>query len=207
MSVTGAVNPPNWKSAPSTTNCEMVRPDVPSFVSVAVRVCIPPTITVPKSMLVELGTSCPGATPVPDSDSATVPSEALSRSEMVPLITFAALGTKTRCKLILWPAKIVNGSVGAPSENSEVLVRALVIVTAAVPVLVAVINNVAPLPTTTLPKLSVVLLKLKSAIEDVCCLERVPALKPWHDRRLATAKVIIRPCHVFARFLVRRLCM
>jgi hypothetical protein len=59
-----------------------------------------------------------------------------------------------------------------------VLVRVLMMVTEAVPVLVAVIGSVALLPTATSPKVSVAVFKVRSPIDAGCRLEGVPALKP-----------------------------
>ena len=139
---------------------------------------MPPTNTGPKLMLLGLGTSCPDATPVPDSDIGRAASEALLHNEIVPLTVLALVGEKTIVNFVLWPAEMVNGSVGALTENCEVLARALLIVSDAVPVFVAVTVSEVVLPTTTLPKPRVALRKVRSPIEAVCWLERLPALKP-----------------------------
>jgi len=140
-------------------------------------------------------------------DSFNIASEALLDSEIIPATSLTLAGENEMVKLAVWPAEIVSGSVGVLSENCEVLARALVIVNESVPVLVAVSASLLVLPTATWPKLRVVLLKRKSPMEAGCCLEGVPALKPWHATRLAMAKVIIRPCQLFARFLAQWLCM
>lgn len=119
-------------------------------------------------MLLGVGTSCPGAIPVPESDTVRLASEALLDNAMVPVTLLAADGVKTKFKLAIWPGEIVNGSIGALSEKSEVLARALVIVTELVPVLVAETVSVLLLPTTTLPNPRAALLNCKSPIEAVC---------------------------------------
>ena len=121
LSVSGTVRPLNWKFAPFTLACKIVRADAPAFVKVAGRFCVLPTNTDPKLMLLGLGTSCPDATPVPDKDNAMVASDALLDSEIVPATSLALAGEKAIVNFVLWPAEIVNGSDGAVSKNCEVL--------------------------------------------------------------------------------------
>lgn len=127
-----------------------------------------PNDTAPKLILVGLGTSWPGATPVPDSDTVSVPSETLLDIEIVPVTLLAAEGVKTTLKVALWPAETVSGRLGALRENSEALALAPVIVTEAVPLFVAVTVSVSLLPTTTLPKLNVELLNPRSEVDAGC---------------------------------------
>jgi hypothetical protein len=101
-----------------------------------------PNNTAPKLMPLGFATSWPGATPVPDSDSVSVPSEALLDIEIVPLTLLAAEGIKTTFKVALWPPETVSGRLGALRENSAVLALAPVIVTEAAPRFVAVTVSV-----------------------------------------------------------------
>jgi hypothetical protein len=68
VSVTGAVMPVRLNPEPLLiATWEMVTLDPPVFVTVSERVCLLPTVTVPKLRLVGLEVSAPAAAPVPES--------------------------------------------------------------------------------------------------------------------------------------------
>jgi len=118
-------------------------------------------------MLFGFATTWPGASPVPVRDNVKVVSEALLQSAIVPLTSLAVDGVKTMLKFAVSPAETLNGRVGALNENSDVLARALLIVTEAVPLFVTVIGSALLLPTTTLPKPSAERLNCKLPIDGV----------------------------------------
>ena len=66
-SVNGRFIPSTWNSFPLTATCEIVRSDPPELVSVAERVWLPPSITLPKLMGEGFTLSWPAFTDFPTS--------------------------------------------------------------------------------------------------------------------------------------------
>lgn len=64
----------------------------------------------------------------------------------------AALGVNTTLTVLLWPAGIVTGRLGALNEKYWLEMEALVIVTEAAPVFDAVMVSVLLVPEVTVPK-------------------------------------------------------
>jgi hypothetical protein len=74
------------------------------------RVCLLPTVTLPKVRLDGFAASVPSAAfPVPDSDIVNAGFEAFEVIVTVPLAAPAACGANVTVKLALWDAFSVNG--------------------------------------------------------------------------------------------------
>lgn len=96
----------------------------------------------------------------------------------------AALGLKTRVTGVLWPARIATGRLGALSEKYGVENVALVTVMEAVPVFVKVVDKVLLVPAVTVPKSTVVPLRVKMPV-SACWLLELLVLTPWQPTIIA----------------------
>lgn len=128
----------------------------PLFVTVIVADLLDPTVTLPKDSLVALRASWPGGgrllVPVPDRARLVTESVAVLEIETEALNVPAAFGLKTTLTGTLCPAAMVTGKLGAVSVKYLVEMATLLIVTAAEPEFVAVVDRVLLLPALTLPK-------------------------------------------------------
>jgi hypothetical protein len=176
--VTGSVSPLKLKPVPLAVACEIVTLAPPVLVRVAACCWLLPTATLPKSTLAGFIVSEPGAMPVPDKDMERAPLEALLVIEIVPLTLPVEEGVKTIFRLALWPAETVSGKVCPLKENCGTLNVPPVIVTAAVPLFVAVTGSVLLLPTTTLPKFSEEWLNPRSPLGAGCWFDELLPLTP-----------------------------
>lgn len=115
-----------------------------------------PTATLPKFSLVALRASWPGGgklvVPVPDRARLVTESVAVLEIEAEALNAPPAFGLKTTLTGTLCPAAIVTGKLGALSAKYLVEMATLLMVTAAEPEFVAVVDIVLLLPALTLPK-------------------------------------------------------
>src|SRR5579863_8894267 len=102
----------------------MVKLDPPVFVTVSERVCLLPTCTVPKFMLVGLEVSVPAAAPVPESEMFSVGFDAVEVMVIVPLVAPATVGENDELKVALCPAVKVTGAVIPDRLNPAPLVIA-----------------------------------------------------------------------------------
>lgn len=168
---------------PLTDACEMLRLDPPVLVSVTVCDSVAPSATLPKFSLTGFSVSCPGAAaiPVPESGRLTAPLDALLVTVSVPLKVPAAVGENLMLIVVLCPAAIVAGRVGAVNEKSWLEIETLLMVTEAGPEFVAVAVKVLLLPAATLPKLRLVL--INERVLDCCWVEEPAALTPWQPTR------------------------
>jgi hypothetical protein len=124
------------------------------FVTVSERVCLTPTVTLPKLRLAGLEASGPAVEPVPDRGIVKVGFDPLDVSVTVPLTVPAAVGMNETLKVVLWPPVRVTGEVIPLMLNPEPpAMAAWEIVTLDPPVLVTVADRVCLTPTATLPKL------------------------------------------------------
>jgi len=101
VSVTGAVIPVMLNPEPLTPTAEMVTLDPPVFVTVSDRVCLLPTITLPKLRLVGFDPNAPADTPVPVSPIVNVGFEPSEVIVTAPLTLPAVCGAKETVKLVL----------------------------------------------------------------------------------------------------------
>lgn len=90
--------------------------------------------------------------PVPDTSRLATESVAVLEIETEALNAPAAFGLKTMLKGTLCPAATVTGKLGAVSTKYLVEMATLLIVTAAEPEFVTVVDTVLLLPALTLPK-------------------------------------------------------
>lgn len=90
--------------------------------------------------------------PVPDKVRLVTESVAVLEMETEPLKVPAAFGLKTTLTGTLWPAAMVTGKLGALNAKYLVEMETLLMVTAAEPEFVAVVETVLLLPALTLPK-------------------------------------------------------
>ena len=129
----------------------------PLLVRVNVDDRLEPTVTSPNDALPGFKASCPGSgsvTPVPVPERARFVTESVAVLEMEieALKAPAAFGLKTTLRGTLWPAASVTGRLGAASWKYLVEMATLLMVTAAEPEFVAVVDIVLLLPAFTLPK-------------------------------------------------------
>jgi len=99
--------------------------------------------------------------PVPESDTVAGLSGASLEIVRFPVALPGALGVKVILKVTFCPTATVTGRAGCVRENWLTLETALLTVTAAVPLLVAVAVSVLVVPSVTLPKSTVDPLMLK----------------------------------------------
>ena len=83
----------------------------PVLVSVSVIEGSPPTVTLPKLMLLGLSARAPGVTPVPDTPIVSVGFEPFEVMVTVPLAAPVACGAKVTVKLVLCEGFNVSGAV------------------------------------------------------------------------------------------------
>ncbi len=108
--VNGRERPLTAKPAPLTLALETVTLPLPVLFRVAGWVLLPPTVTLPKLMLVGLTVSADvDATPVPLSATETGVLLALLTIEIVPVELPAVVGANFTLKVVLWPAGSVSG--------------------------------------------------------------------------------------------------
>jgi hypothetical protein len=124
--------------------------------SVACRLALDPTVTLPKLRVVGLTANCgfTGATPVPVKDSVEGEVAALLVNPTWPEAVPAALGVNRTVTATLCPAAIVTGRVSPRMANSEFVDWSDEMVTAEFEA-VSVACRLALDPTVTLPKLRV----------------------------------------------------
>ena len=127
------------------------------MVSVSVADRLEPTVTSPKEALPGFRASCPGdglvtAVPVPDRARLVTESVAVLEMAIEALKVPAAFGVKTTLRGTLWPAAMVTGRLGAVTWKYLLETATLLMVTAAEPEFVAVVDIVLLLPAFTLPK-------------------------------------------------------
>jgi|SRR5579862_241034 len=87
----------------------MVTLDPPVLVSVSDKVCLPPTITLPKLRLAGFEPSMPGVTPVPDNGTVKVGVDAFDARVRLPLSLPLDGGANVTLKFALCPAVSVIG--------------------------------------------------------------------------------------------------
>jgi hypothetical protein len=156
VSVTGVVIPLKLNPEPLIPTDEIVTVVPPVFVTVSDRVCLFPTVTVPKLRLVGLAPSVPGVTPLPDKGMVRLGFEALDVIVRLPLAPPADDGVNETLKVALCPAVNVTGVVIPLKLNPEPLIPTEEIVTVVPPLLVTVSDRDCLFPTVTLPKLRLV---------------------------------------------------
>lgn len=91
------------KPAPVTLAAEILTLDPPVFDTVSVCVWLPPTVTVPRFMLLGAAVRVPGVIPVPLSDTFTVGLEAFELMASVELNAPAAVGVNETVKFTAAP--------------------------------------------------------------------------------------------------------
>ena len=115
-----------------------------------------PTATLPKDSLPGLRASCPAVVsvvvPVPDRATVVTESAAVLEMETEPLKVPAAFGVKAMLRGTLCPPPRVTGRLGALREKYLEEMATPLMVTAAEPEFVAVVDTVLLLPAWTLPK-------------------------------------------------------
>ena len=84
--------------------------EAPVFVTVSERVCLLPTVTLPKLRLVGFDPSAPGEIPVPDNPTVNVGFGAFEVMVTVPLTAPADCGVNETLKVAAWPAASVTGA-------------------------------------------------------------------------------------------------
>lgn len=122
-----------------------------------------------------MSASCPFPTPVPESERFVTAFDASLSIVTVALKEPAALGVKFMLRVVLCPAPIAAGRLGAVTEKYFVDTEALLIVTDLVPEFVAVTVSVLLPPAVTFPKLT---LKLPRARLPFCVGPELAALTP-----------------------------
>jgi hypothetical protein len=158
--------------------CEISTAAAPTFVSMTVADCFPPTVTLPKSALAGVRFSCPTVdVPVPDSKRLITGSDAVLVIERVALKVPAVFGTKATLIWALCPAVMVIGRLGELREKYFVEIAMLLMVSDADPEFVAVVEMVLLEPVLTLPKFKEADVN-ESALLWVS-IEGGPLLTPW----------------------------
>jgi len=143
-------------SAPDTVTLEMVMFELPVFVRITLLLLLLPTATVPKFQLVGLAVRMNvAATPVPDRLTTVGEVGALLVIEMLPLALPVAAGANTALNDTLAPAATVCAASPCTLKPVPVTVTCEM-VRLAVPVFFRLMGCELLLPTTTLPKLTVV---------------------------------------------------
>jgi len=79
------------------------------LVTVSVRACLLPTVTLPKLRLAGFDPSVPGDIPVPDSEPVSEEFAASDVIVRVPLAFPLACGAKETIRVVLWEALSVSG--------------------------------------------------------------------------------------------------
>src|SRR5579862_6743796 len=146
--VTGAVSPDMLKPVPDALAAEIVTLAVPVLDTVTGTVEEAPVRRLPKLTLAGFAESAP-CTPVPLS--ATVGSEPLLTTEIVPEALPAVEGSKTAENVVLCPAPRLTGTVMPVTLKPVPDALTCVIVTLSLPVLLIVTVWLELLPTASLP--------------------------------------------------------
>jgi hypothetical protein len=98
--VVGTFSPLIVNPAPVSVACEMLRTDPPGFVRVSERVCVLPTCTLPKLILVGLAARDPAVTPFPDSAMLSEGLEAVLAIMMLPFAFPPDVGAKVAVNVV-----------------------------------------------------------------------------------------------------------
>ena len=125
----------------------------PIALSVAGRLALVPTATLPKFRAVGVTFNWPAGVPLPDSEIASGELEASETTEMLPLALPVEVGANAALNVKLCPKAKVRGRLNALTLNPEPLTVACDTVMSEFPELVSVSDWVALLPICTLPKL------------------------------------------------------
>jgi len=127
--VFGRDNPPSVNSESVVLADEIVTLD-PLAERAAVRVLLPPTLTLPKSSVLALETSCPPETPVPERaiECEGVP-QAFEKTVIWPVCVPLAWGVKATANVTLWPGGKLIGRLNPLRLNPAPLTLAREIVT------------------------------------------------------------------------------
>ena len=145
------------------------------FFKVSVCVGLWPTCTFVNVMLAGFGVSVPGVTPVPLSGMLRLGFEPVDVMFTLPLKVPLPLGLKCTVNDVLAPAFNVKGKVSPLKLNPAPLALAAEIVRLDPPVLVSVSDELALLPTCTLPNETLVGVGVK-----------VPGVTPVPDKAMST---------------------
>jgi hypothetical protein len=159
----------------------------PAAVSVAGRLLLAPTTTLPKLKPPGLMENWPAAVPLPDREIDGVAPDAFDASVILPVFEPADCGAKVTLKVKACPAERVNGKLIPVMVKSVPVKFACETVTLAPPEFVRVAVCVRLLPTCTLPKLTEFA-------------TRVPEVTPVPERGIEN--VGVEPLSVIARFTV-----
>ena len=111
-----------------------------------------PTVTLPKSNVVGVRVSWPGAVPVPERETVKVEFEAFEVMVMPPVAVVVDCGANTALKVTLAPGLSVSGTFSPLMLNPDPVTVACEIVTLAPPLFVSESVKVRLLPAWTLPK-------------------------------------------------------
>lgn len=175
--------------------------DAVPLVSVTVCDWTAPTATLPKASLVMLGASCPSATPVPVSVMFGAVVEASLVIVAVALKGPAALGVNLMLTCMLCPGATVTGRLGAVSVKYWLDIVTVLMVTEAVPELVAAKVVVLLLPNATLPKSRIAVLRDKLLVCVGWVDFELTELIPWQPTRKVRAKRMARVSARSQRFI------
>jgi hypothetical protein len=148
---TGRLIPVTLKAAPVAVTAKMVTLLPPVLVRVSDRVCVLPTVTLPKLRLPSFGASTPGVVPLPLKGMVFVGFFALDEIVTLPLVTPPVVGLKATPKLVRWPAA---NDIGRPiplTLNPDPLAQTPEIVMTELPGFVTVMVCEFFVPTGTLP--------------------------------------------------------
>jgi hypothetical protein len=135
--VVGTDIPPRWNSGLVEVAEEIFTLD-PVAVSVAVRVLLVPTVTLPKLMLVALGFKRPEEMPVPDRAIFRAGLTAFDTTAIPPLVLPPTFGVKRTVKVKLCPLFRLRGVLKPLKLNPAPVTVAFEIVTVELPELVNV---------------------------------------------------------------------
>jgi hypothetical protein len=147
VNVKGNDSPLKLNPVPLAAAAETVRLVPPELVSVADKLVLLPTWTLPNERLVGFAASAPGITPVPESGMLKLGFAPLEVMLTLPLAAPLAVGEKSTVNDVLWPAFIVKGNVRPFKLNPLPLAAAAEIVRLVPPELVSVSDKLVLLPT------------------------------------------------------------
>lgn len=197
LMVTGVAIPLRLNPVPLIAACEIVTLVPPVLVTVSEADCWLPIVTLPNASVDGVPANCPAVIPAPDNEIVAVESEALLAIVTVAVKDPAVFGVNARLRVVLCPAAMVAGKLGAVTEKLALDTVALLTVIAADPEFVAVTVRVFVAPATTLPKSMLAFARDRSPI---CCwvsLGGLPALRPWQAARKQRLNRSINSCAVF----------
>lgn len=132
--------------------------------------------------------------PVPDRARLVTESMAVLEMEIEPLKVPAAFGANTTLRGTLWPAAMITGRLGELRLKYLVETATLLMVTAAEPEFVAVVDIVLLLPAFTLPKLRDGLVREIVPLWDEF---EEPVLRPWQAVKIHSAPSRSREAIIF----------